>query len=206
MIDERDIVQRAVERLAPPEPSFERLIRRRDRKRRNQRIAAGVVGIAVFVAAIWIVTSGGAFDRTETPAVPGPTETGPTVPPETERVAASAAPDVVTQRACSDGAGSRLELTDLGDRIKVRFEVYRSPVGHSWHIVLRHAHTGGIGPFHWHHARIFERTRVASESGDLAVQWNVVNQFDRIDGFRAVAADRQTGQVCKAEATIPAGW
>jgi hypothetical protein len=60
------------------------LIQRRDRKRRNQRITAGVVGIAVFVAAVWIVTSGGWFDRTETPAVPGPAETGP--PPTSERV------------------------------------------------------------------------------------------------------------------------
>jgi hypothetical protein len=77
VIDEREIVQRAVERLEPPEPSFERLIRRRDRKRRNQRIAAGMVGIAVFVAAVWIVTSVGSFDRSQTPAVPGPAETGP---------------------------------------------------------------------------------------------------------------------------------
>jgi hypothetical protein len=62
---------------------FERLVRRRDRKRRNRRISAGVVGIAVFVAAIWIVTSGGVFDRSETSVVPGgdvtgPAETGPT--------------------------------------------------------------------------------------------------------------------------------
>jgi Tol biopolymer transport system component len=66
-----------LERLAPlfeaPEPSFERFLRRRDRKRRNQRIAAGVAGIAVFLAAVWIVTTGGPFDRTRTPAVPGPT-------------------------------------------------------------------------------------------------------------------------------------
>ena len=40
-----------------PEGALERLIRRRDRKRRNQRIAAGVVGIAVFVAAFGIVTN-----------------------------------------------------------------------------------------------------------------------------------------------------
>ena len=39
-----------------PEPgSFERLLLRRDRKRRNQRIAAGVVGIAVFVAAVLVL-------------------------------------------------------------------------------------------------------------------------------------------------------
>jgi len=68
VIDEREIVRVAVERLAPPEPSYERLVQRRDRKRRNQRIAAGVVGIAVFVAAVWIVTTAGSFDRTTTPA------------------------------------------------------------------------------------------------------------------------------------------
>jgi len=81
VIDQRS-VERAAEQFRLPEGSFERLVRRRDRKRRNQRIAAGVVGIAVFVAAIWIVTSGGVFDRSETSVVPGgdvtgPVETGP---------------------------------------------------------------------------------------------------------------------------------
>ena len=50
--------------------------RRRDRRRRNQRIAAGVVGIAVFVAAVWIVTTVGSSDRS-TPAVPGGSQTRP---------------------------------------------------------------------------------------------------------------------------------
>lgn len=63
---------------------FERLIRRRDRKRRNRRIAAGVVGMAFFVALVWVMAAGGAFDRTQTPVVPGgagtgQTETGPAV-------------------------------------------------------------------------------------------------------------------------------
>jgi hypothetical protein len=52
-------------------------LRRRDRKRRNQRIAAGVVGITILVAVLSIVSSGGAFDWS-TPAVPGGSETGPT--------------------------------------------------------------------------------------------------------------------------------
>jgi hypothetical protein len=76
VIDEREIVRRAVEALAPPEPSFDRLLHRRNRKRRNQRIAAGIVGIAVFVAAVWIVTTGGPFNRTQQPAIrptPSPT-------------------------------------------------------------------------------------------------------------------------------------
>ena len=73
--------ERAAKSVVVPDGRFEDLLRRRDRKRLNQRVAAGVIGIAVFVAAIWIVTSVGAFDRTQTPAVPGgvtgPAETGP---------------------------------------------------------------------------------------------------------------------------------
>jgi hypothetical protein len=78
-----ETLERIARRIPIREPAYERMIRRRDRKRRNQRIAAGVVGIAVFVAAVWVVTSVGSFDRTQTPAVPGPTQTGPTVAPDT---------------------------------------------------------------------------------------------------------------------------
>jgi hypothetical protein len=82
MNETRDLLERVGERFTFPDDMFERLERRRDRKRRNKRIAAGVVGIAVFVAAIWIVTNGGVFDRSETSVVPGgdvtgPVETGP---------------------------------------------------------------------------------------------------------------------------------
>ena len=58
-----------------PDGRFDDLLRRRDRRRRNQRIAAGVVGIAVFVAAVWIVTSGGAFNRTQPAIQPTPSPT-----------------------------------------------------------------------------------------------------------------------------------
>jgi hypothetical protein len=89
-MNEQEILDRAkqaamsVDELDQP---YDALLRRRDRKRRNQRIAAGVVGIAVFVAAIWIVTSGGVFDRSETSVVPGgdvtgPAETGPSIAPD----------------------------------------------------------------------------------------------------------------------------
>ena len=73
MSDLRTILERGVGGATPPPDGFERMLRRRDRKRRNQRIAAGVVGIAVFVAAIWIVTSGGPVDHSITPGVTGPT-------------------------------------------------------------------------------------------------------------------------------------
>ena len=129
-------------------------------------------------------------NQTQTPAPTGGAGTGPaeTAPPS----AASAAPDVV-ETGCSAGARSRLELKARARRIKVRFEVRRSPVGHSWHIVLRHSHSSN-------HVRIFARTRVASESGDFVVLVRPKNWFGpfTVDGFRAKATDTQTGQVCKA--------
>jgi hypothetical protein len=88
VIDERDLVERAVRALVRQKPAFDDLLNRRDRKRRNQRIAAGVVGIAVFVAAVWIVTNVSSLDRSEkavVPAATGPVQTGPaeTGPAET---------------------------------------------------------------------------------------------------------------------------
>ena len=50
MIEDRDLFERAAQRFAPPESSFDRLVARRDRKRRNERIGAGVVGITIAVA------------------------------------------------------------------------------------------------------------------------------------------------------------
>jgi hypothetical protein len=51
MSDLRTILERGVGGATPPPNAFERVLARRDRKRRNQRIAAGVVGIAVFALA-----------------------------------------------------------------------------------------------------------------------------------------------------------
>ena len=71
-----------MERAGSPSYSFDDLGRRRDRKRRNQRIAASVVGIVVFVAAVWIVTSAGSFYRTQMPAAPSQTNVSVTPPGE----------------------------------------------------------------------------------------------------------------------------
>jgi hypothetical protein len=73
-----DRAKRAAMSVDGPDHPYDALLRRRDRNRRNQRIAAGVVGIAVFVAAVWIVTSGLSLDRSETSVVPGGGVTGPT--------------------------------------------------------------------------------------------------------------------------------
>jgi Tol biopolymer transport system component len=93
VIDERHIFEKSFRRYEPEGGSFERLARRRDRKRRNQRIVAGAVGIAVFVVAIWIVTTVGSFDRTQAPAVPGGAETGPKVTNATPKTAVGPMPE-----------------------------------------------------------------------------------------------------------------
>jgi WD40 repeat protein len=74
MPDQRAALERAERQFSEPNVDIESVHRRSSQRRRNQRISAGVVGIAVFVAAIWIVTSGGSFNRTQQPAVqPTPT-------------------------------------------------------------------------------------------------------------------------------------
>jgi Tol biopolymer transport system component len=50
MIEDRELFERAVERFAPPERPFERLVRRRARKQRNRRIRAGVLALIVTLA------------------------------------------------------------------------------------------------------------------------------------------------------------
>ena len=77
---------------------MESLVRRRDRKRRNQSITAGVVGMAVFVAIIWIVTSVSLLNRSETSVVPGgdvtgPAETGPAETNTSQKLLADLPPE-----------------------------------------------------------------------------------------------------------------
>jgi hypothetical protein len=214
----KERLDREVEGLPISSEALAKTIARARRRSRNQRIAAGVVGIAVFVAAVWVVTGGGWFDRTETPAVPGPAVTGPTEtgtaetgPTETGPTAlepaetgappapASAAPDEVKQRTCSDGAGSRLELTDIGDRIKVRFEVRRSLPGHLWHIWM--VSKRALDPVH--RRRIFGGARVASDSGDFEVVGSRPAITGGWLGVRVKAIDSATGQVCEVSAFVP---
>jgi transglutaminase-like putative cysteine protease len=81
MNEHTKLFERAAARYEPPDLPMNGLLKRWNRKRRNQRIAAGVVGIAVFVAGVGIVTSGMPFDRTHTEAVPGAAGNGPALDP-----------------------------------------------------------------------------------------------------------------------------
>jgi hypothetical protein len=198
MIDERERFEEAFELFDRPEPAWDRLIRRRERKRRNQRIAAGVVGIAVFVAAVWIVTSGLSLDRSEKSVAPAGEVTGP-AQTRSPRAPALAAPDVVRQERCSNGAGVRLELTDTGSSgpIEIRFELHRSPVGHTWHIRIERSSTLS------RISVVFEGTKATmGDSGHLVVQRPHIRDRIGVDRVRAEAFDTQTGQVCRVVAGI----
>ena len=201
MNETRDLLERVGERFTFPDDMFERLGRRRDRKRRNQRIAAGVVGIAVFVAAVWIVTNGLSLDRS-TPAVPGSKTGSAETAPSPAR--ASAAQDVVRYGTCSGDSRSRLVLKDLGDKIRVRFFVV-FPDDYPWRIVLWHGRAGSE-PFNYGDGRVFfVGTRVDVEpyiSVDAIAVRKGVGDLEGDDGFAGKAVDQQTGQVCKALGVI----
>jgi dipeptidyl aminopeptidase/acylaminoacyl peptidase len=58
VIEDHDLFERAIRRFPPPESSFDRLIIRRARKRRNQRLAAGAVGLTIIaLAAVLVFTN-----------------------------------------------------------------------------------------------------------------------------------------------------
>ncbi len=73
MIDERELVRRAVQALAPPEPAFERLLRRRDLKVRNRKLSAGATAIALALLGIaFLVGSFRGGDRPADESAPKP--------------------------------------------------------------------------------------------------------------------------------------
>jgi len=81
MVDYGELFERAAARYEPSGLTTEALLFRRDRRRRNQRITAGAVGMALFAATLWVVLTGMPFGHNGTPAVPVPTPASPTPPP-----------------------------------------------------------------------------------------------------------------------------
>ena len=77
MIDQEilDRAERAARSVDLPDGRFEELLRRHDRKRRNQRVTGGALGMGIFVALVWFVTSAGPLDGTQTPVTPEGSET-----------------------------------------------------------------------------------------------------------------------------------
>lgn len=67
----KDDLERARRALRPPENAYERLLERRDRKRRNNRLAAGVLGLMIASSALLAVLFS-AFTHDPEVAEPGP--------------------------------------------------------------------------------------------------------------------------------------
>jgi hypothetical protein len=94
MADMRSILERGVGGSTPPPDGYERMLRRRDRKRRNQRIRAGIVGLTIaiigFVTTASVIRSGSRpADQNPSPSPPSPTETSG---PKFERLASAGIP------------------------------------------------------------------------------------------------------------------
>jgi Tol biopolymer transport system component len=73
MSDTRQILERGVGGFAPQPDGYERVLRRRDRKRRRERIAAGGVALAISLAVVAAVAYAVRFDHTTQPTEPSPT-------------------------------------------------------------------------------------------------------------------------------------
>src|SRR4029453_18645565 len=71
MPDHRDVLERGLHEFRAPELPYEAILQRRDRHRRNHRIAAAVVGLGIGIAAILIGARAFQADRT-IPADPEP--------------------------------------------------------------------------------------------------------------------------------------
>jgi Tol biopolymer transport system component len=74
--DRFDVLERLAPLFQAPEPSFERFLRRRERKVRHQRLAAGVVAFVLFLAPVAIFARLISFDRTQRPGATGPSVPG----------------------------------------------------------------------------------------------------------------------------------
>ncbi|MGH2692468.1 MAG: TolB family protein [Actinomycetota bacterium] len=74
--DRYDVLERLEPLFDTPEPDVEEFLRRRDRKRRNERIAAGFVALVVFAAPFALFGWLSSRDRTERPAAAGSDEPG----------------------------------------------------------------------------------------------------------------------------------
>jgi Tol biopolymer transport system component len=111
MNETRDLLERVGDRFAFPADAFERLEHRRDRKRRDRRMAAGVAGIAIFAALVFGLARATLSGSGPLPAVP---DQSPSPSIKTEGL-----PQIIgNSEAVVMGRNSALEAVDrtTGDR------------------------------------------------------------------------------------------
>lgn len=115
MSDLKTAIERDMNEAGLPATTFDDLSGRRDRRRRNQRISAGVVGAAVFAAfAAWIGTSVLLSDGATTPA-PGDRSVSPIRPLTGNGPMTWAADDVILMEG-EDPAAPIVLASDVADQ------------------------------------------------------------------------------------------
>jgi hypothetical protein len=109
MIDEREHLERALRRFRPESGIVERVYRRRDRKQRNQRIAAAVVGL-ILAGTAWGVLARSFLSHGPVPAdEPPPTPSAVTGWPQTEEEARALMIAFLEARLSGSGAEPLVE-------------------------------------------------------------------------------------------------
>jgi Tol biopolymer transport system component len=119
MIDDRELFERASLRFDPPEGGLERLLLRRDRKRRNQRIGAGA--LAIILALVSFAALIRAFGDAERPANPTPTPTDTAIRRDGEVIKSAGdrplARDLVAQDPVTGDVRTLVDSEDVTGRI-----------------------------------------------------------------------------------------
>jgi Tol biopolymer transport system component len=126
MNETKQLLERARAQFPPPTDVMDAILRRRDRKRRNQRIAAGVVGIAVALA---VALGGASLLRSQPVPADEPQRISPAVPdvdyvidldtgqmtPLPDAIIRSLGGSVLSGHYAVSPDGSQLAYTGLGD-------------------------------------------------------------------------------------------
>lgn len=121
MPDLREVFEMTTKQMGEPDvDSWQEQGRRQRRASRNKKIGAFAVAAAIaVVAVVWIVSVGGAFDRTQTPAVPGGTETGPTVAPDPDAEGLNGLPPEGATPSTPESGELVVEVSDQEDKVWV---------------------------------------------------------------------------------------
>jgi DNA-directed RNA polymerase specialized sigma24 family protein len=112
MNETRELLERIGGRFAFPDEAFERFARRRDRRRRNQRLAAGVLGVAITLAGVLV---GASLLRSSSVPGGGSPEPTPASPLPALRRGAE-----VLEHACCDSGIQAVDPTTGATRLLVK--------------------------------------------------------------------------------------
>jgi Tol biopolymer transport system component len=206
VIDQQSL-ERAAERFVPPEGSFERLALRRDRRRRDRRIRAGVLGIAVAIAVGWLGVD--AFRSTP----PLPTDDPMPAPAPASPGALAYVLDGDVYVAESDGSDP-VRIADGRPPGDCQGMPEYWAEGSIWspdgrYLAYRHADCEGDGGWRWNVViSDAEGNVVASFPGDgWEIAWSPdstrVAVWDRL--FESIGVYGLDGER-RAALTVPSGW